>query len=84
MGRSYAGILGPLAFATTVIRGLAAGHGAEGTLQTACLAMFAFAALGYVLGRAAALIVDDSVRAGFRAELEALEAEEQVARPATR
>jgi hypothetical protein len=84
MGRSYAGILGPLAFAVTVLRGMLAGHGAEGTLQTACLAMFAFAALGYVLGRAAALIVDDSVRAGFRAELEALEAEDQVARPATR
>ena len=84
MGRSYAGILGPLAFATVVLRGLLAGNGAEGTLQTACLAMFAFAALGYVLGRAAALIVDDSVRAGFRAELQAIEAENPTAQPATR
>jgi hypothetical protein len=75
MGRSYAGILGPLAFATAVARGLVEGQGAEATLQ-ACLAMFAFAALGYVLGRAAALIVDDSVRAGFRAELASLETEE--------
>jgi hypothetical protein len=76
MGRSYAGILGPLAFATAVARGLVEGQGAEATLQAACLAMFAFAALGYVLGRAAALIVDDSVRAGFRAELASLETEE--------
>jgi hypothetical protein len=79
MGRSYAGILGPLAFATAVARGLVEGHGAEATLQTACLALFAFAALGYVLGRVAALIVDDSVRAAFRVELETIEQEDAAA-----
>ncbi|MEQ8791410.1 MAG: hypothetical protein RIC55_34425 [Pirellulaceae bacterium] len=72
MGRTYAGILGPLTFLTVVLRGAIEGRGAEGTLLTASLLMFAFAGLGYVLGRVAALIVDDSVQAEFRAELETL------------
>lgn len=74
MGRTYAGILGPLAFLTVVVRGVVEGRGADGTLLTASLLMFAFAALGYVLGRVGALVVDDSVQAGFRTELEALQA----------
>jgi hypothetical protein len=73
MGRTYAGILGPLTFLTVVIRGVIEGRGAEATLLSASLLMFAFAGLGYVLGRVAALIVDDSVQAEFRAELESLE-----------
>ena len=44
MGRAYAGILGPLAFAISIARGVAAGSGVEGTLLAAMASLFAFAA----------------------------------------
>jgi hypothetical protein len=67
MGRSYAGILGPIAFATVIVRGLLAGADVIATLKTATAALFLFAAVGYVAGRIAAGIVRDSVHAHYQA-----------------
>jgi hypothetical protein len=65
MGRSYAGILGPLAFALVMARGLAAGSGVEGTLLAASAGLFLFAAIGYLIGQTAEHLVNDSVRTQF-------------------
>ena len=70
MGRVYAGILGPLAFATILARSLVDGAGVESTVKIATVCLFAFAAIGYVAGRIADLIVTESVRTRFQAELQ--------------
>jgi hypothetical protein len=70
MGRSYAGILGPLAFATLVARGLLRGDAVAETMLTASLGLFAMAAVGYLAGRIAQFIVDESVRIRFQIEQE--------------
>jgi len=69
VGRSYAGILGPLAFMVVVGRGWLAGTGVESTLWTAWLGLIAFAGIGYVLGQLADWIIYDSVRSALTAEL---------------
>lgn len=74
MGAKYAGILGPLGFAAAILRGGLQGGGVEPTLLTAWLALWAFAAVGYVTGRLAAWIVEESVTARLAAELEARQA----------
>jgi hypothetical protein len=76
MGRKYAGILGPLAFATVVARGLLGRHGVEATILWASCCLFAFAAAGYVFGKLAGWIVAEAMQARFNAELAALEAAE--------
>ena len=73
MGRSYAGVLGPIAFATLVFRGLLAGAGAEGTLLAATAGMVAFSAIGYIAGRVAEAVIRDSVQARVAAEIAAHE-----------
>jgi hypothetical protein len=80
MGRAYAGILGPLAFALAIARGLAGGSGAEGTLAAASTAMFVFAALGYVAGQLAEYLVGESVRTQFHAAMAAWEVKQQAAK----
>jgi hypothetical protein len=65
MGQTYAGVLGPLAFATTLARGILAGHGLEPTMLAASIALFAFAALGFVTGKLADYLVGESVRWQF-------------------
>ena len=69
MGHSYAGLLGPLAFLTAIGRGLLHADAVEQTLWWATLALFAFAAIGYVAGELAGWIVHDSVRATLVAEM---------------
>jgi len=71
MGRSYAGILGPLAFLTEILRGMLHGGGSESTVMSAIAALFAFAAIGFVLGELAGWIVDDAVRSRLSAEMAA-------------
>jgi hypothetical protein len=71
MGRAYAGILGSLACAVTVARGMLSGAALEGTLLAASLWMVAFAAIGYLAGQAADLIVRDAVNTQFQAALAA-------------
>lgn len=73
MGRTYAGILGPLAFTIVVARSLLAGGGSETTLLLACVCLFMFAAIGYVVGQLADSIVFDAVKAKFDEELQARE-----------
>ena len=62
MARIYAGILGPLAMAIVVCRGVKDSGGVEGTLTLAIAALAIYAILGSVLGQIAQATVDESVR----------------------
>ena len=73
MGRAYAGVLGPLAFVTLLVRGLIRGWPAESALSAAWLGLVAMALVGLVVGRLAGWIVDDSVRSRMLAEMAAQE-----------
>lgn len=73
MARLYAGILGLLAFLTSLIRGMVHSYGVESTLWSACLGMALFAVVGVVLGGIARWIVEDSVNSRLTAELAAQE-----------
>ena len=66
MGRAYAGILGPLAFALVTVRGVVSGGGVEGTLLAASGALFMFAAVGYVAGSLAEFLIRDAVKSQFQ------------------
>ncbi len=70
MGRSYAGILGPLAFSLIVARGVLLGAGVNHTLFTASIGLFACGGLGYVVGQIAQSTVDESVRTRFAVEMQ--------------
>lgn len=69
MGRVYAGILGPLAMAIVIGRGLVESGGIVGTLTNATVALAAFAALGAVLGHIAQTTIDESVRTQLEQQL---------------
>ncbi len=73
MGRDYAGILGTTAMVTVITRGLIMSGGLESILFAAIGAMFLFAGLGWLMGNAAARIVDESVRQRINAELDRME-----------
>jgi len=75
MGHVYAGILGPLAFIIIVTRSLISGGGAETTLRLACVCLFVFAGIGYIVGQIADNIVFESVKLKFDEELRIREAE---------
>ena len=77
MGRSYAGILGPLAFATIVARGVVTGSGVEGTLAAASAALFLFAAIGYIVGQLGEVLVNESVRKQFQVAMAAWDEKQQ-------
>jgi hypothetical protein len=66
MGRTYAGILGPLAFALIAARGVVAASGVEGTLLAASSGLFIFAAIGYLAGQTANHLIGESVRTQFQ------------------
>ena len=77
MARIYAGILGLLAFLTSLAHGLLH-DGDSGTIVwNAWCSLWVFAAVGYVLGSIAARTVDDSVEARITAELAAEEAQQK-------
>ena len=71
MGRSYAGILGLTAFLAVMARGIVTGGSVDATLQNACIGLFLFAAVGAVIGRMAAGVVENAVRGKFAKELAA-------------
>jgi hypothetical protein len=73
MGRAYAGILGPLAFALVCARGVLAGGGVEATLWAAMAALFVFAGIGYLAGQTADYLVRESVRTQFQTAMAAWE-----------
>ena len=66
MGRTYAGILGMIAYATAIGRGVIEGGSLEVTLKAASICLFLFAALGYVFGRMA----EDAVTQSLRTQLD--------------
>ena len=73
VGQKYAGTLGLLTFVAVLARGLIRGASVSATLQAACLVLFVFAAIGYVVGRTAHSIVEQSVHGRMRSELADLE-----------
>ena len=77
MGRAYAGILGPLAFALVVARGTIVGSGIEGTILAATAALLLFATIGYLIGQTADYLVNDSVRFQFQAAMAAWDEKQQ-------
>jgi hypothetical protein len=79
VGRSYAGVLGPVAFLTMIARGVLGGGGSQTTLLHAWIALLLFASLGHVIGRLASWIVQESVQDKVAAELAAHEAQQQTA-----
>ena len=72
MAPIYAGILGFLAFATSLAHGMIHAADTVTVLRAACVSLAAFAALGYVGGGFAARTVEESVRAEIQAELNAV------------
>ena len=73
MGRTYAGIVGLLAFTTLLARGWLDGAAVAATIKIACFGLFLWALIGWVLGRLAAWIVEESLRAQWNAEVAALQ-----------
>jgi hypothetical protein len=71
MARIYAGILGLLAFATVVARGVAQQSAPNATIWQACGMLFVFAAVGFLIGSTARWIVDDSVRGQLASQMAA-------------
>jgi hypothetical protein len=69
MGRTYAGILGPLAFTTILARNLIAPSSVESTMMLATVCLFLFAGIGYLVGQVADSIVLEAVTAKFDKEL---------------
>ena len=69
MGRIYAGILGPLAMAVVICRGVKDSAGVEGTLTLAIVALAVYAIIGSVLGQIAQATVDESVRQKIEQQL---------------
>jgi hypothetical protein len=69
MGRIYAGILGPLAMAVVICRGLLGSAGVEGTLTQATLYLALFAVVGATLGHLAQTTIDESVRTKLQSQL---------------
>jgi hypothetical protein len=80
MARSYAGVLGTLACGMILTRGLIAGGGLESTVPMACVALFGFAALGWIAGQLAQRFTQESVRTRFQAALASLEADTKKSR----
>ena len=78
MGRIYAGTLGFTAFASFVARGLVQGGG-SGLILAAAAVLFAFAAVGWVIGTIAESTIRESVQTTFDAEVAAQAAEEKQA-----
>lgn len=71
MTRSYAGILGLLAFLTCLVRGLMHGESPLSTLTAACGGLCVFTLVGSIVGWLACQTVEDAVRGRLQAELAA-------------
>lgn len=77
MGRSYAGVLGYLAAAIVLTRGILMGSGVTGTLQLAIAAMALFATIGFVVGTIAQSTIDQSVRQQMELQLAGVATEKE-------
>ena len=83
MGRIYAGILGPLAMAVIICRGIKDSAGVEGTLTMAIVALSVYAIIGSVVGQIAQATVDESVRQKIELQLNERSAAESATTAAT-
>ena len=70
MGRSYAGILGPVAMTVVILRGVAGGAAADATLWSAVLALAGLAVVGWMVGFIAESTIEESVRSKMEVELQ--------------
>ena len=71
VGRTYAGILGLLAMAVVVVRGLLDRVDAESTLATAIISLAVFSAIGLLVGTIAESTVDEAVRQKLQQQIDA-------------
>lgn len=71
VGRSFAGVLGSLAWCTVLARGVLHGSAADEVLRSALLALLIWAAAGALLGLLAGWLIEDSLRAQLAAEVQA-------------
>jgi hypothetical protein len=69
VARTYAGILGPLAFVISLLRGMLAGGGTDSVLWAAWCSLLAFAAIGCVIGWLAERTVADAINGRIATEL---------------
>lgn len=69
MGRVYAGILGPLAMAVVICRGILGSGGVDGTLNQAIVYLAVFSIVGAIIGHIAQTTVDESVRTKLEQQL---------------
>jgi hypothetical protein len=69
MGRAYAAVLGPLAFATITLRGVMHHAGVLSTIKLATVTLVLFTAFGYLVGAIAELTVRESVLSHFQSGL---------------
>jgi hypothetical protein len=68
VARDYAGVLGLVAFAIAMARGVIRSAGVNATMWQASITMFAFALVGYIVGAMADRIVEESVRGSVAAQ----------------
>jgi hypothetical protein len=83
MGRTYAGVLGMLAFGLLLARGLLLGADVDASLAAACGGLFGFAAVGLVAGSLADRFTSEAVKARFEAALKSLDADQKTKKPKT-
>jgi len=83
MGRTYAGILGLLAFGLVLARGLLLGSDAASCLAAACGGLFGFAAVGLVAGTLADRFTAEAVKAKFEEAMKSLDSEQKTKKPKT-
>ncbi len=62
MGRSYAGILGTIAFTVVILQGCIHAAQPRQVLESAIICTMAFWAIGHVLGTAAGWVVRSSIK----------------------
>ena len=67
--RQYACVMGMLAFATVIVRGMFHGHDFPTTATTACGLLVLFAVVGAIIAAIARWIVEDSVKSQMQTEL---------------
>ena len=81
MGRKYAGILGPISFGTVIARSIIQGGDANEALVTACVTLFAFAIIGYIVGVIAERTIVEAIQVKFHAQWQATETAHRSANP---
>ena len=79
MGRKYAGILGPISFGTVIARSVIQGGDADSALMVACATLFAFAAIGYIVGTIAERTIVEAIQVKFHAKWQATDATDHTA-----